>query len=178
MSALIFFSLCIYFHYTCQNPQNPNTFKTEVCVLPFPNNQKIWLMIFALCHSLKACYKLQQEILINFEFWVRKNNVPCSSLFNRNLGDPVSLSQPRLDHNGPPHDLDHLEDRDGLRWLTGAFQIVRISVEKTWMANRFIPWDIHEISLFDWWYPIGCPPAQDSSHHQDFFIFLGSGIPN
>ena len=28
------------------------------------------------------------------------------------------------------------------------------------------------------WYTLGCPPSQDASHHEDFFSFLGSGIPN
>ena len=25
---------------------------------------------------------------------------------------------------------------------------------------------------------LGCPPSLDSSHHQDYETFLGSGIPN
>ena len=27
-------------------------------------------------------------------------------------------------------------------------------------------------------YTLGLPPTQDSSHHQDYEPFLGSGIPN
>ena len=39
-----------------------------------------------------------------------------------------------------------------------------------WLFYR----DFHK-PLF--WDPLGLPPSQDSSHHQDYEPFLGSGIP-
>ena len=57
------------------------------------------------------------------------------------------------------------------RDLSNLFFPIHIQSEKTHVSERWLV-DLHHKHQ-----TLGCPPSQDSSHHQDSEPFLGSGIP-